>query len=179
MLHESLSSLQGSSLDVLSGLWEQLTELKELAFLNAHKDDVWKKLGLTLLVIWGVSESLEHDVGLELIENLVVTEVGVLWQVKDGLLLGLLIVFVIENLDESLSDEVHLFDVTLVADDSLAWGVDSAVHVDDQLICETSLALLKEVIEGSLELLEDSSILNQISLHFWSDLLVELELLND
>ena len=158
---------------------EQITELKELALLNAHKDDVWKNLGLPFLVFWGVSESLEHDVGLETIENLVVTEVRVLWQVEDGLLLALLIVLVVENLDESLSDEIHLLDITLVADDSLAWGVDSAVHVDDQLICETSLALLKEVIERSLELLENSCILNQVSLHLWGDLLVELKLLND
>jgi hypothetical protein len=78
-----------------------------------------------------------------------------------------------------LPDEVHFFYVTLVADDALARGRDAAVHLDDQLVGESTLTLLKEVVEGSLELFEDAGVLNQVGLHFWGDLLVELELLDN
>ena len=38
---------------------------------------------------------------------------------------------------------------------------------------------VKEMIKRPLKLLEYASILNQVSLHLWSDLLVELEFFND
>jgi len=110
---------------------------------------------------------------------LVVSEVRELWKIENWLLLGFLVVLIIVNLNETLSNEVHFLDITLVADNSLPWSVDSAVHSNNQFVSETSLTLLKEMVERSLELLEDSGILDQISLHLWSNLLVELELLNN
>jgi hypothetical protein len=78
-----------------------------------------------------------------------------------------------------LSDKVHLLHIALVRDDDLAGSVDSAVHCDDKLIGETSLAFLEEVVEGSFELFEHPGVLNEIGLHFWGNLLIELELFND
>ena len=78
-----------------------------------------------------------------------------------------------------MSNEIHLLDITLVADDCFSWGVDSTVHGDDKLVGESSLAFLEEMVEGSLELLEDSSVLDKVSLHLWGNLLVELELFDD
>jgi len=78
-----------------------------------------------------------------------------------------------------LSDEIHFFNIASVTDDSLAWSIDSAVHTNDKLIGETSFTLLKEMIERFLEFLEDTSVLNQVSLHLWGDLLIELELFDD
>jgi hypothetical protein len=42
-----------------------------------------------------------------------------------------IIVFIIEDFDQTLSDEVHFLNITLVRNNYLAWGVDSAVHVDN------------------------------------------------
>ena len=78
-----------------------------------------------------------------------------------------------------MSDEEELLDVALVADDSLAGSIDSAVHVDNELVGEASLALIEKVVEGLFEFLEHSGILNQVSLHLWRDLLIELEFFND
>jgi hypothetical protein len=89
-----------------------------------------------------------------------------------------LIVVVIIDLDDSLSDEIHLLDVTLVTNDGLAWGVESAEHVNDEFVSESSLAFVEEVVERFFELLENSCILYQLGLHFWCDLLVKNKLLN-
>jgi hypothetical protein len=110
---------------------------------------------------------------------LVVSEVRELWQVEDWLLLLDLIVVVVVDLNDSLSDEIHLLDVTLVTNDSLSRGVESAEHIDDELVGETSLAFVEEVVERFLKLLEDSGVLDKLGLHFWGDLLVENELLNN
>ena len=126
-----------------------------------------------------MSKSSEHNIGLQVVQNLVVSEVRELWKVEDWLLFDLLVIFVVVNLHEALSDEIHLLDVTLVADDSLSWCVDSAVHGNDELISEASLTFFKEMIERPFELLEDSCVLNQVGLHLWSNLLVELELLDN
>lgn len=64
-----------------------------------------------------------------------------------ALLVFFVIVFVVENLDESLSDEVHFLNVTLVTDDDLAWDEDSAEHANDQVVGETGLTLFEEVVE--------------------------------
>ena len=148
LLHESLSSLKGSSLDILSGLREQVAEFEELGLLDTHEDDVRENLGLTVfLVIWVVGQGLEDNIGFEAVKDLVVTEVGVLWQVEDWLFFFFLVVLIVENLNKSLSDEIHFLDIALETDNSLSWGIDSAVHADDQLVGETSLALLEEVVE--------------------------------
>ena len=64
-------------------------------------------------------------------------------------------------------DEVHLLYAGLVRDHCLGWLVDSAVEVDDQLIDESSLALLEEMRERSLELFELKRLQNKLSLHSW------------
>lgn len=110
---------------------------------------------------------------------MVVSEVRELWQVEDWLLLLNLIVVVVVDLDNSLSDEIHFLDITLVTDDGLTWGVESAEHVDDELVSETSLAFIEEVVERLLELLENSRVLDKLSLHFGGDLLVENKLFNN
>jgi hypothetical protein len=89
-----------------------------------------------------------------------------------------LIVVVVVDLDDSLSDEIHLLDITLVTNDGLTWGIESAEHVDDELVGESSLAFIEEMVERLLELLENSCVLDQLGLHLWSDLLVENKLLN-
>ena len=80
-------------------------------------------------------------------KDLVVSEVGVLWQVEDWLLFVSLVILVVEDLNKSLSDEIHFLDIALETDNSLAWGIDSAVHADNELVSESSLTLLEEVIE--------------------------------
>ena len=184
--HEPLSSLQGLSLDVVSGLREQIAKVVKLVLVDAHEDDVRQvlhglRLGLLVALAgsWIVLQGLDHNVGLELLQDLVVTEVRELGEVEDWLLLDDLIVVVVVDLDDTLSDEVHLLDVALVADDSLSWRVKSAEHVDDELVGEASLALIEEVIEGLLKLLEHSGVLDELSLHLWGNLLVEDELLDD
>jgi hypothetical protein len=46
-----------------------------------------------------------------------------------------------------LSDEIHLFHVAFVRDNYSTRGIQSAEHVDDQLVGEASLALVKKVVE--------------------------------
>ena len=110
---------------------------------------------------------------------MVVSEVRELWQVENWLLFLDLIVVVVVDLNNSLSDEIHLLDITLVTNDSLTGSVESAEHVDDQLVGETSLAFVEEMVERLFEFLENSSVLDQLGLHLWSDLLVENKLFND
>jgi hypothetical protein len=71
-----------------------------------------------------------------------------------------LIVVVVVYLDDSLSDEIHLLDITLVTNDSLTWGIESAEHVDNELVGESSLTFIEEVVERLLELLENSCVLD-------------------
>lgn len=85
------------------------------------------------------------------------------------------LLFVVENFNNTLSDEVDLLDVTFVTDDSFIWGVNSAEHIDDELIGKSSLTLVEEVVELLFELSENIGVLDQLGLHFWSDLLVERE----
>ena len=79
-----------------------------------------------------------------------------LWE----LFFGFLVVLIIVNLNETLFNEVHLLDITLVADNSLSWSVNSAVNSNNELVSETSFTLLKEMVERPLVLLEESSILD-------------------
>lgn len=175
-----MSSLQRSSLDVLSSLWEEVAKLLEDILRDAHENDIWHGFETAiLLVLGGVGQGLEEDVRLEVVENLIVSEVRVLWKIQDRLFLVELIVLIVVNFNQTLSDEIHLLHIGFVADNSLARGVNSAVHADDQLVRETSFALLEEMVERSLELFKDSRILDKISLHLGGDLLIELELLND
>ena len=180
--HKSCTPLQGLALDVLSGLREQTAQLEEPLLADAHEEyvrDEVDRLALRLGLL--LRECPEHQVRLELAQDLVVAEVGVLGQVQDGL--GLiradLVVVVVEHLNDALADEEHFLDVALVADHDLVLLEDPAEHVDDELVGEAALALVEEVVEGALELLEDPGILDEVRLHLGRDLLVEVELLDD
>jgi hypothetical protein len=72
----------------------------------------------------------------------------------------LLVVVIVEDLHNTLSNEEHLLDIAFVADDSLVLLEDAAEHVDDKLVGEAALALVEEMIERAFEFLENSSILN-------------------
>ena len=110
---------------------------------------------------------------------MVVSEVRELRKIKDWLLFLDLVILVVEHFNQALSDEIHLLHIALVGNNYFAWGVDSAVHCDDQLIGEASLAFFEEVVERSFELFEHPGVLNEVSLHLWGDLLIELELFDD
>jgi hypothetical protein len=110
---------------------------------------------------------------------LVITEVRIFRQVKNWLLFVDFVVFIVENFNQSLSNEIHFFNVTSITNNSLAWSIDSAIHTDDKLIGKSSFALFEEMVEGLFEFFEDSGVLNQVSLHLWGDLLIELELFNN
>lgn len=92
-------------------------------------------------------QSLNHDIRLQLFKDLIVSEVRELWKVEDWLILLNLIVVIVVDLYNTLSDKVHLLDIALVADNCFAWGVKSAEHIDDQLIGEPSLTLIEEMVE--------------------------------
>ena len=53
LLHELLSSLQGSSLDVLSSLREEFAEFVQVVVGAAHEDDVWELLGRASFLLFG------------------------------------------------------------------------------------------------------------------------------
>lgn len=179
LLHEPLSSLKGFSLDVLGSLWEELAQVHQVVLADAHENDVGQ-LAHLLVLLGIVAQGSENDVRLQVVENLIVTEITELWQVKNGLfVLAIFAALVGVKFHNTLSDEEELLDVALVADDSLAGSIDSAVHVDNELVGEASLALIEKVVEGLFEFLEHSGILNQVSLHLWRDLLIELEFFND
>lgn len=180
MLHEPGSPLQRFSLDVLSCLRKQAAKLEQSLLADAHEENVGNEVdGRTLVLGIILGKGLEHQVRLQLAQDLVVPEVRVLWQVQNGLSTDLLVGLVVKHLDYSLPDEEHLLHVALVADDWPVWRENSTEHIDDQLVGEAALALIEEVVEGTLELLEDPRVLNEVGLHFGSDLLVEVELLNN
>ena len=85
------------------------------------------------------------------------------------------VVLVILDLYDTLSDEVHLFHVGLVVQHSFARGHDSAEHRDNELVDESSLAVVEEMVERLFKFHKDSSILDDLRLHHWGDLLVELK----
>ena len=179
LLHEPLSSLKRFSFDVLGSLWEELAQVHQVVLADAHENDVGQ-LAHLLVLLGIVAQGSENDVRLQVVENLIVTEITELWQVKNRLfVLAIFAALVGVKFHNTLSDEEELLDVALVADDSLAGSIDSAVHVDDELVGEASLALIEKVVEGLFEFLEHSGILNQVSLHLWRDLLIELEFFND
>lgn len=179
LLHEPLSSLERFSFDVFGSLWEELAKIHQVDFADAHENDVWQLAHLFVL-LGIVTQGSEHDVRLQVVENLIVTEVAELWQIKNGLfVLAIFTGLIGVEFYDTLSDEEELLNIALVADDGLTWGVDSAVHVDDELVGKTSLTLIEEVVEGFLEFLEHSGVLDQVGLHLWGDLLVELEFFNN
>jgi hypothetical protein len=78
LIHKSLSSLKGSSLDVIGCLREQVAQGKQNLLADAHEDDIWHWLiGFVLFVLWAVEQSLENNIGLQIVQDLVVTEVAI------------------------------------------------------------------------------------------------------
>jgi hypothetical protein len=134
---------------------------------------------LALRWVWILHQSLNDNVRLKFLKNLVVSEVAEFRQVKNWSLLNDLIVVVIKNFNDSLSNEINLLHVTFVADNNSSRGVESAEHINDKLVGEAPFALIKEMIERLLEFLENSGILNKLGLHFWSNLLIERELFDN
>ena len=59
----------------------------------------------------------------------------------------LIVIFIVEDLNESLTNEVHLLDIGLVSNDDSSWRENSTEEVDNELVGETSFAFFKEVIE--------------------------------
>jgi hypothetical protein len=110
---------------------------------------------------------------------LIIAEVAVFWKVEDGLFFIDFVIFIVEHLNDALSDKVHLLNITFVANYSFVRRSDTTIHIDDKFISEAALTLFEEVTELSLKVPEESSALYQISLHLRSDLLVELEFLNN
>ena len=62
--HESLSSLKSFSLNVLSSLREQLTEIFKLRSTCAHENDFWKIIKVLLGFVWVIFKGSENDVWL-------------------------------------------------------------------------------------------------------------------
>ena len=118
----------------------------------------------------------ENDVRLQIVQDLVLTEVTELWQVENALVPLDLIEMVVEHLDNALSNKVNLFDCSLIINDNIAWRLNSTIHANDKVIDKTSFTLLKIVTEAILKLFEYSDVGHEICLHSWGDLLVEGEL---
>lgn len=147
---------------------------------DAHEQDVRNginRLSLRLGVL--IRQRLKHHVRLQFAEDLVIAEVRVFGKIEDSHAADLLIVFIVEHLHNALSNEEHFLDVALVADHSLVLLEDATEHVNDEFVGEAALTLVEEMIERPFKLLEYSSVLNQVCLHFRRDLLIEVELLND
>ena len=90
-----------------------------------------------------------------------------------------LVLLVIKYLDNTLSDKVHLLNWRLVTNNCPILLKNAAEHINDELVYKAALTVIEEVVEGSLELLEDLGVLNQVGLHFGGYLLIEGELLDD
>ena len=85
----------------------------------------------------------------------------------------------VEHLDQALSNEEHFLNVSLIWDDLPVLGIYTAEHRDYKFISKALFTLVKEMVESALKLPEDSRGLNQICLHFRSDLMVKVEFFND
>ena len=89
------------------------------------------------------------------------------------------VVFVVVDVHEALSDKEHFLNISLITDDNFTWDINPAQHIDDQVIGEASLALFEEVVERLFEVSESPCALDKFSLHFGRDLLIKLKLLYD
>ena len=75
LLHESQSSLLGSSFDVLGSLREEVAQIEEQGLVDAHEDDAIE-LGILVGVFHLGLHGLKNKIALEVVEDLVVSEVG-------------------------------------------------------------------------------------------------------
>ena len=63
--------------------------------------------------------------------------------------------------------------------DSSSRSIDSTVKIDDNLVDKSSFAFFEEMVEWFFKLMENSSVLNKFWLHFWCNLLIEVEFFNN
>jgi len=127
LLDESLSSLHGFSSDIVSSLWEKVTQPSQLLLVDTHENDIWKSLVIDLLSIlafawlswiWVILQSFDNNVWLKLLKDLVISKITKFRQVKNRSFLHDFIIVIVVNLNDTLSDEVNFLDITLVADDN-------------------------------------------------------------
>lgn len=86
---------------------------------------------------------------------------------------------IIMDFNYSLSDEIKFFKMTFVALNNCVCLLESAEKINDNFISESSLAFIKEMLEVLFKFIEYLGFFDKSCLHFWSELLVEWELLND
>lgn len=103
---------------------------------DAHENDINLLVLLIsgFLFFWVASQGFEYHVGLEIKENMVVAEVTEFGKIENGwrlLIFEELIIIVIFDFNDTLSNEVHFFYVTFVADNNSSLVVESAIHIDD------------------------------------------------
>ena len=113
-LHEAMSPLQRLPFDILGRLWEEITKVEHRGFADAHENNVGDLLmfrGAMLIDVQG----FENDVRLEVVEDVVITKVGILGQEDERFgVAGIIAAFIRVELDHSLSDKIHFLDVALV-----------------------------------------------------------------
>ena len=115
----------------------------------------------------------EDDVWLNVFKDVVVAEERVLRHVQDWRAFDQLIVVMVVHLYDSELQEVNFFHGRLVRDDVLALRDLARVHRNYELIYEASLALVEECIKGLFEFIQCLCLFDQLSLHFWSHLLIK------
>lgn len=181
LLHESQSPFLRSSLNIFSSLREQVAQIDQSSFVNAQEHDAVDLRSRVLLISLQSlrPQGLKHNVRLQIVQNLVVSEVRESWKIQDRLLFSQLVILVVEDLHLACLDKVHFFHARLVRNYSLSWLVNPAVQVDDQLVDETSLAFFEKVRERPLEFLKLESLKDKLGLHPRGHELVELELLDN
>ena len=116
--------------------------------------------------------SLEHYVWRQVVKNLVVPEDLELRQVNKVSNLVL-----VPQLNSSLPDKVDLLEPGSITDNCWISLIDTAVHIYYQLIGETPLTVVKEMLELSLEFFEEW--ISKLSLHLWRDFVVKGEFLDN
>ena len=122
---------------------------------------------------------LVDQVGLQIEQNLIVSEIAVFWQ-EENRLIGLnLILLIIMNFNHTLANKVHFLKVALIVDEDFVWGEDPAVQLNDQLIDEASFAPIEKVVERPLELSEAVDVEDDLCLQLGWNLSVEVEFFDD
>lgn len=142
MLHEYTSPLECSSLNDVLGFGEESEETLE-HFLRDAKEG--RSLLLHCLGVLLASD-LHNEIGAQVKHELVFAEERVLRKLQEGCD-ALLIV---EN-SCSTSHKIHLAEFLPMLDYGLSWLVNTAVHVNDQLVLEPNVCVQEEVIEVLLE----------------------------
>jgi len=88
----------------------------------------------------------DHKIGSEVEHKLVFTKERELWELKEWCDTLLIIEY-----GGTFRYEIHLIKFLTMGDDSLSGLIDTAIHVDDQLMLETDVSVQEEVIKLVLE----------------------------